>query len=51
MVNITIIKNLKIYEINTWEDLNVKIELLRGIYANGFETTKSNSTQRYCTNY
>lgn len=24
-------------EINDWEDLNVKTELLRGIYANGFE--------------
>jgi superfamily II DNA/RNA helicase len=24
-------------EINSWEDLNVKVPLLRGIYANGFE--------------
>ena len=30
-------KQSKIYEINTWEDLNVKRELLRGIYSNGFE--------------
>ena len=25
------------YEINSWEDLNIKTEILRGIYANGFE--------------
>lgn len=25
------------YEINSWEDLNIKTDLLRGIYANGFE--------------
>jgi ATP-dependent RNA helicase len=29
--------NAMINEISTWEDLDMKTELLRGVYANGFE--------------
>ena len=31
------IKDKDLKEINNWEDLNVKMPLLRGIYASGFE--------------